>query len=86
MPLGARPERDKIRSIQDGSAPGTNFRIQGHCLTRIPLPGIQDSRQISAIAQRDGIPVAITVAMFSRILLYIPYYIRGRWLQAKVID
>ena len=33
-----------------------------------------------------GIPVAITVAMFSRILLYIPYYIRGRWLQAKVID
>ena len=72
LPLGARPEKDKIRSIQDGSAPGTNFRIQGHCLTRIPLPGIQDSRQISSIAQRDGIPLAMLQLDYSKAHRRIP--------------
>ena len=33
-----------------------------------------------------GIPIAITVAMFSRVFLYIPYYIKGRWLNVKVLD
>jgi hypothetical protein len=72
LPLGARPEKDKIRSIQDGSAPGTNHRIREHCLTRIPLPGIQDSRQINAIAQRDGIPVAMLQLDYSKAHRRIP--------------
>jgi len=72
LPLGARPEKDKIRSIQDGSAPGTNYRIKEHCLTRIPLPGIQDTRQAVAIAKRDGIPLAMLQLDFSKAHRRIP--------------
>ncbi len=72
LPLGARPEKHKIRSIQDGSAPGVNYRIKAHCLTRIPLPGIQDARQISSIAKRDGIPVALLQLDYSKAHRRIP--------------
>ena len=72
LPLGARPEKDKIRSIQDGTAPGTNYRIREHCTTRIPLPGIQDSRQINAFAHRDRIPVAMLQLDYSKAHRRIP--------------
>ena len=33
-----------------------------------------------------GIPLAISVAMVGRVLLYLPYYFSGRWLRARVLD
>ena len=33
-----------------------------------------------------GIPLAVSVAMVGRVLLYLPYYLSGRWLRAKVLD
>ena len=61
LPFGARfePGKDRPRSIQDGSAPGANASVQKHCTTRIPPPGIQDSRQIVAFGKRDNIPMAM---------------------------
>ena len=72
LPLGARIELDKIRSIQDGSAPGINFLIQLHCLTRILLPGIQDSRQIVAIAKQQNITLAMLQLDYSKAHRRIP--------------
>ena len=66
VPLGGKQERTKVRAIHDGSAPGTNARIQRHCRTRIQLPGIQDARQICAMAKRDNIPLAMLQLDFSK--------------------
>ena len=66
LPLGAKAEKDKTRSIQDGSAPGTNARIQRNCITRIQLPGIQDARAISAIAHKRKIRLGLLQIDFSQ--------------------
>ena len=66
VPAGGRQERTKVRAIHDGSAPGTNARIQRHCRTRIQLPGIQDARQMSAVAHQRGVRLGLLQPDYAR--------------------
>ena len=55
----AKGKKGKTRSMQDGSALGTNARIQRICATRVQLPGIQDALAGSAIAHKRNIRLGL---------------------------
>ncbi len=51
----------------------------------IELPLAIALSQLTPLGQY-GIPVAITIGMVFRTLLYLPYFLKGKWLKVKVID
>jgi len=87
VPLGGKQERTKVRAIHDGSAPGTNARIQRNCRTRIQLPGIQDARQMSAVAHQRGVRLGLLQLDYARAHRRVPLLPKDwKYLCIKLLD